>query len=192
MTFSGPSGFVRFSQDVDSSKPSSWDSLANRLWEFGLLMYPALRPDYCSLDQLGDDEWTNVWKLELKHIYWRNVFGPRYVAEYGRDFLLNAPGWKVEELEDGGIMYMPEQSYLCWVSKPTCAVAEEAIKYFRKRFPKIKQYKPKSIRLPIEVDRMVLTKKSGEEEVVYKRQRHSKSDRKRNPRKDKHKPGDAQ
>ena len=40
MTFSGPSGYVRFSQDTDDQDPASWDPLANSLWEFRRLIYP--------------------------------------------------------------------------------------------------------------------------------------------------------
>jgi hypothetical protein len=46
-----------------------------------------------------------ILEKKLKAIYWVNFFGPEYVAKYGREFLLNAPGWKKEELHDGGVFY---------------------------------------------------------------------------------------
>jgi hypothetical protein len=166
MTFSGPSGYVRFSQDTDRQDPASWGPLADSLWEFGRLIYPDLRPDYSTLDSLGDG-WTNVHNLELKYLFWRNVFGPRYVERYGRDFFLNAPGWKVEELADGGIEYAPEQSFLQWRARAPTVQIEKAINYFRERFPRIKQYPAEPVEIPASVSRMILTDATGHEKVVF-------------------------
>jgi hypothetical protein len=165
----GSLGYVRFSQDTDCQDPASWDPLANSLWEFGRLIYPEMRPDYSTLDSLGDNAWTNVDKLGLKYLFWRNIFGPRYVERYGRDFFLNAPGWKIEELSDGGIEYAPEQSFLQWSARSPKVQIEKAIKYFRKQFPRIMKFTVEPVGLSVEVSRMVLTDATGHEEEVYKR-----------------------
>jgi hypothetical protein len=44
--------------------------------------------------------------LQLPHIYWANFFSPAYVEQLGRDRLMNAPGWKKESLNDGGLLYV--------------------------------------------------------------------------------------
>ncbi len=177
MTFSGPSGEVQLSQETDSRDTSTWDALATSLWEFGRLLYPDLQPAYCTLDQLGDDEWTNVWELELNYIYWRNIFGPRYVRQFGRDFFMKAPGWKVEKLADDGIMYIPEESYVQWVCSPGSSTVKSAIEYFQQKFPKIEQYRPKEVELPSGISRMILTHASGKKELIYERDKSPKKGR---------------
>jgi hypothetical protein len=59
---------------------------------------------------------VKVSELEVKYVFSRNIFGPRYVEKYGRGFFLKAPGWKVEELEDGSILYIPEPRPLSSIS----------------------------------------------------------------------------
>ncbi len=129
-------------------------------------------------------------KLELKYLYWRNIFGPSYVERYGRDFFLNAPGWKVEELSDGGVEYAPEQSFLQWTAGSPTIQLEKAINYFRKQFPRIKQFPAMPVGLPAEVFRMVLTDATGNQKVVYERD-HSvagkpkkRTQKKRKPKED--------
>lgn len=56
----------------------------------------------------------SVPKTELREIFWANFFGPAYVKKYGRKFFLEAPGWKKEELSDGGILYVVSKSFLSW------------------------------------------------------------------------------
>jgi hypothetical protein len=48
----------------------------------------------------------------LPGIYWANFFGRRYVEFFGRDRLLNAPAYKIEELENGGILLLTSESPL--------------------------------------------------------------------------------
>jgi hypothetical protein len=42
-------------------------------------------------------------------LYFINLFGPELVNKLGRDRLLSAPAWKIEELDDGGIFLVPTE-----------------------------------------------------------------------------------
>ncbi len=46
--------------------------------------------------------------LNVPALYYINLFGPELVNKLGRDRLLNAPAWKIEELADGSIFLAPE------------------------------------------------------------------------------------
>lgn len=70
---------------------------------YGLFSPMLGRLDY--LPSFSIDYGKPILEKKLKAIYWANFFGPEYVAKYGREFLLNAPGWKKEELHDGGVFY---------------------------------------------------------------------------------------
>lgn len=41
---------------------------------------------------------------QYHHLSWLTVFTPPMVEHYGRETLLSAPAWKVEELDDGAIL----------------------------------------------------------------------------------------
>lgn len=144
LTYSGPGGFVQISQDVDGGDPSSWDDLADRLWSFAKLLIPQLRPDYCYLDQSGDDSWTNVWDLEINTIYWRNVFGPRYIEKYGKDIFVGAPG-DAFDLDYGGILYSPETCFTKWIAAASKELNTNIVKHFSSKFPNIRLSKASSI-----------------------------------------------
>lgn len=71
------------------------------------------------------------------HTALRKGHGPAFVDRFGREFLLGAPGWKKELLDDGGILYVVDESYMRWRTTP----ATEAIDYFRTKVPAIRQYR---------------------------------------------------
>lgn len=41
------------------------------------------------------------------YLYFINFFGPELVNKLGRERVLSAPAWKIEEMDDGGIFLMP-------------------------------------------------------------------------------------
>ncbi|GAB3022465.1 hypothetical protein [Natronobiforma cellulositropha] len=47
---------------------------------------------------------ASLANAELTHLCWLTVFTPPLVETYGRETLLSAPAWHVEELEDGAII----------------------------------------------------------------------------------------
>lgn len=176
LTFTGPFGAVmNVTQGADRNDPPTWNALADGLWRFSSLVRPDLRPDYGYLDRLGRNDTTNVPRLELKYLFWKNVFGPPYVEEYGRNFFLAAPGGCVEH-PDGSVEYGPEPDFLAWATKPAGPVAQDALRYFRQKFPKIKLYHAKPVELPYEIVRMVRIDAAGAETVVYRRTGSSSRD----------------
>ena len=58
-------------------------------------------------------------------LYGANFFGPEMVARLGREFLLQAPCWRVVELDDGGVLLVASKSFLAngwtWPSPSTPA-----------------------------------------------------------------------
>jgi hypothetical protein len=97
---------------------------------FGHLL-PHCRPQlaWCGEERAAEKLALRVAeKRDLWFINWVNVFGPSYVEKYGRDFLLNAPGFKKEELEGGSILYQVTEGFAPWeASDPP---PEEVESYF--------------------------------------------------------------
>ena len=83
------------------------DEAAQLHLQIATIFYDLLGPSYGwvnNLPNFNSSHGKPVLNQKLKEIYWANFFGPEYVAKYGREFLLNAPGWKKEELHDGGVL----------------------------------------------------------------------------------------
>lgn len=78
------------------------------------LFYPKLQPrlGWVDFTEIGEPTEKQIQATRLTRIMWANFFGPEYVIKYGRDFLLNAPGWLKEELPEGGILYVLSPSLL--------------------------------------------------------------------------------
>ena len=82
---------------------------SQRFLNIGLKMYYILQPEFGWLERCPSRGYTklkDVDSLTVPHIYWANFFSPNYVQNLGNEFLMNAPGWKVEGLTDGGILYV--------------------------------------------------------------------------------------
>lgn len=124
------------------STPENLDDMAHGQLAFGKLYYPHFHPRLGFIDELGSSDALArmVKKTELKNVFWANFFGPAYVEKYGRKFLLGAPGWKKEELDDGGVLYVVTENYYDWWTKPPKEVQD----YFRTQVPGVKLYRAKS------------------------------------------------
>ena len=69
----------------------------------------------------------------IPRISWANIFGPAYVKKYGKRFLLDAPGFRTEELSDGSILYqVTERFFLTEDDVERGPPPEEIEAYFRK------------------------------------------------------------
>jgi hypothetical protein len=73
----------------------------------------------------------NECRMPGSHISWANVFGPAYVEALGRDFLLGAPGHRVEELPNGCMTYQVTKDFVLW-DEPRPS-PNEVESYFRKK-----------------------------------------------------------
>lgn len=103
---------------------------AERLLEVSMVLYDLIRPAFGWIERChpsGYTNWSDTNNLLLPHIYWANFFGPEYVNKFGREFLLKAPGWKSEQLVDGGILYVLSPSLAGTGPK---ALVEEVKNYF--------------------------------------------------------------
>jgi hypothetical protein len=76
--------------------------------DIGRKLYEVVEPSFGWIDQYHG--WTttheDIESLNLQMLYWANFFGPKFVQKLGRDRILNAPAWRIEELADGGMLYL--------------------------------------------------------------------------------------
>jgi hypothetical protein len=84
-------------------------------------LYEIMQPAYGYIDDPLAAEYPGsplqrAMERQIISLNWVNFFGPEYVDQYGRDFLLDIPGWKTEDLPGAGIFYQ---------SRPTFAVEDE-------------------------------------------------------------------
>jgi hypothetical protein len=148
-----------------------FDDYASDVVTLARELYSLLRP---ALGWVGPDPSPRYAGEEVaKHtrkarlppgISWANFYGPAIVDTYGRDFLLEAPGYKTEVLSDGGVFYQVTEHYIQW-TEPISPSPEEIAAYFRSH-PKVKS----AIYRPV-LARTMLTKRKYEEAL---RRRHLK------------------
>jgi hypothetical protein len=115
------------------------DRMADGLLALALDLYPGLRPAYGWVDE---DGWNMLpdsvlGAMRPVYLYWATFYGPAWVAKLGRDFLLGAPGWRVVDLGDGGLLHVATESYLDWWQEDQAAL----LSYFRRRYPKAHLYR---------------------------------------------------
>ena len=82
---------------------------AQRMLSVGMKLYPILQPEFGWMERCpirGYTSMKDVGSLALPHIYWANFFSPSYVKKLSRSFLKNAPGWRKQDLDDGGFLYV--------------------------------------------------------------------------------------
>ncbi len=108
---------------------------AQRFLHLGERLYQATQPQFGWIERgpywrpetTGYTTWHDVEKLKLSHVYWANFFGPAYVNKLGQEFLMQAPGWKHEGLDDGGLLYVLTSSL---AGTGPVAVVREVQSYF--------------------------------------------------------------
>ena len=107
---------------------------AQRYLEVGKRLYSIVQPAFGWIERVspmkclpGYTEFSDVEDLAVPMIYWANFFGPEYVDKLGKEYLMNAPGWKVEELKDGGVLYVLSPNMAGTGPK---AVVEQVKQYF--------------------------------------------------------------
>jgi hypothetical protein len=136
---------VSFSQSASLENPDNLDALARAQLDLLQALYRRLRPHYGFIDEREGD-WDpvklhkrlrqDVCRVRVPNFFWANLFGAPYIAKYGRELFMNAPGWKKLELDDGGILYVITASYLEWRRQPS----KEVLGYFRSRLPTVEPY----------------------------------------------------
>ena len=74
-------------------------------------LYNSWHPFYGHQDYEGGvslNRDTVIEDQDIDYLYRINLFGPELVSKLGRDRLLSAPAWRIEELADGGIFLIPQ------------------------------------------------------------------------------------
>jgi len=104
------------------------------LIRLGRLLYHKLQPRLGWIDftEVGEPTEKQIQATKLTRIMWANFFGPAYVQKYGREFLLNAPGWLKEELPEGGVLYILSPNAL---QRWSIVNRREMEAYFRQKVP---------------------------------------------------------
>lgn len=87
----------------------------------------------------------DIRKRRLKAISWVNVFGPEYVQQYGRDFLLGLPGHTTELLPDGGVFHQLSTNFTAVSPKEASAIRRKVVEYCAARDLKVRCYAPYAI-----------------------------------------------
>ncbi|MFN8445968.1 MAG: hypothetical protein U0175_34575 [Caldilineaceae bacterium] len=104
---------------------------ADRFLEYGKLCYHIFNPVYALAQNLNVYLATDdVLSSQLTHIFWSQIFGPNFVNTFGREILVNAPGWRNENLGDGGLLYVLASSPYCY--KGNSQYWQDARDYFTK------------------------------------------------------------
>jgi hypothetical protein len=164
-------------QSVDEKAHAQFDEVAHGQVAFAKMIYPHLRPHFGWTDEFGDiDSEKVVSRSRVRFLFWASIFGPDLVRRIGKEFLLNAPGWKKEEQDDGSVLYVVDEHYSNWHARPSQA----AIQYFQAKMPQIQPYRASAVSLPNAVARMVqIDDETGAETIVYQRPRTKSPRRKK-------------
>jgi hypothetical protein len=92
------------------------EPIAEKLFALALKLYPMVQPTLGSVDVSDFDgynwEDSHVVKCKIITLNWVNFFGPEYVAAYGREWLANIPGYRVQDLPDGGLLYQSRPNFV--------------------------------------------------------------------------------
>ncbi len=73
-------------------------------------LYNSWQPFYGHQDYEGGISLSRKTVIEdqnIGYLYYINLFSPELVNKIGRDRLLSAPAWRIEEFADGGIFLIP-------------------------------------------------------------------------------------
>ncbi len=117
--------------DFEFRDQRAWvEPFAQRLLELARSLYPELQPALAAVYESNTaPSIEDVLKRKLKYINWVNIFGPPYVEKYGREFLLGLPGYRIEELPDGGIFHQLSPTFVAHDLKAARALRREVVEY---------------------------------------------------------------
>lgn len=116
------------------------ESLAQNILSLALTLHPIAQPALGAITEsnFGGYLWedSHVRKRKIITLNWVNFFGPEYVAAYGREMLMNIPGYRTEDMPDGGVFYQSRPTFVIqdliayrrWKQEVTGYMAERKIK----------------------------------------------------------------
>ena len=90
-------------EGIISDKFIEWGNL---LYNFTNPYYGYIKPaaDFSLVDNTKRKNILKSGKVAIPMIYWLNFLGPDFVNLIGREKILKAPFWKIEEFRDGGML----------------------------------------------------------------------------------------
>lgn len=92
------------------------ESLAQSILSLALTLHPIAQPALGAITEsnFGGYLWedSHVRKRKIITLNWVNFFGPEYVAAYGREMLMNIPGYRTEDMPDGGVFYQSRPTFV--------------------------------------------------------------------------------
>jgi hypothetical protein len=106
---SGYLGAVSYQRALFTRSECDPNHYSRLFLDLGKALYRVLSPEFGWLDicePAGFTKYEDVRSLDIPHFYWANFLGPAYVRRLGRSVILSAPSWSVEELGDGGLLYV--------------------------------------------------------------------------------------
>lgn len=90
------------------------EPFSTKVLEIALQLYPLARPKYGAVVDSFIDSYpistTPIVRTRITTLSWVTFFGPEYVAKFGRELLAGIPGWRVEDLPDGGLLHQARPS----------------------------------------------------------------------------------
>ena len=116
------------------------ESLAQKILPVALALHPIVQPALGAITEsdFGGYLWedSHVRKRKIITLNWVNFFGPEYVAAYGREMLMNIPGYRTEDMPDGGVFYQSRPTFVIqdligyrhWKQEATAYMAEHKIR----------------------------------------------------------------
>lgn len=130
--------FVVWSGFLKTDMPS-FELLENSLTfgrhELLSFLLPYYLPRLAFVDSIWDDgiKERHLENCELRRLFWTTYFGKKYVEKHGRQFFLDTPAWKVEEIADGILITVTEKYLDFSRNEP-----KETLKHLRQKFKGIR------------------------------------------------------
>jgi hypothetical protein len=117
---------LRFGQTASEEEPENLDTLAHGQLALAEKLYPLFRPRLAFIDEVSDalDEKKVLCQplresgKGIPYIFWANFLPPTATEATGSHLFFDAPGWRSEHLQDGGILYVTTESFFRWWTAP--------------------------------------------------------------------------
>lgn len=98
------------------AEQSAIELFAEQILRISICLYSLAEPQYGYI--LDHDKEQHPWhdkavlRREIPALNWINLFGPRYVEKYGIEFFRGIPGYHLQQLADGGVLYQSRPAVL--------------------------------------------------------------------------------
>ncbi|MBV1800634.1 hypothetical protein [Siccirubricoccus sp. G192] len=120
------------------------EPLAQALRTLAEALYSVSKPEFTAVDNGNRLSVTprDVSQTRLTTINWLNIWGPGYVARYGRDLLLRVPGHEARTIEDGAILYQLTPTFVANDANKAKEMRSTVVKHFADAGLKVRCHAP--------------------------------------------------